>query len=737
MKTSRFSSLAACFSVASSVAFIGSDAARAAAISWDNGNTNNLWSDSVNWNPDSAASGNDITFAATGVAAAGTVTNIVDANTTINTLAWTNVGGSASAHTTQINSGVTLTVNGTISPSVVVNNSTTASSAYAVIKGAGSFSVTGGSVTNFNVGQTNLGGSGTQTLDMSGLASFSADVGAFNVGNGQRNTGNVSLATISSITATTIQLGGNTTTGGPANAQLNLGTTNTIKADTITVGSGRTGADLKFQTGLSGATVSIANRAGSGAANLNVGVLDTNASGGPNSSVDFSGGTLTSSFGTVTLGRSANGTAGGSATGTLTFGAGTLNATTMNVGNGNTGSSTTATGNGIVNMTSSAGSLTATTVTLGKLTSGARNNSANGTFNQNGGTAAITTLTLADGTGNTGAGMTVTGTYNLSAGTLKVGTIQPGTVGSGVGTYNRTINWTGGTIQNLNSTTDLTLASGITFKTDGVGTQKFSVDSSRSITVNSAIVNGTSAGGFEKIGAGTLTLNGTNTYSGITMITNGTLALGSAGSIANSSAIVNNGTLDVSALSGGFSLGSSQTISGSGSITGVMNVTGTLSPGNSPGTLATGSQTWLDGGDYNWQLANATGAAGTGYDTISITGALNLSSLTDNGFNINLWSLSSTGPDVNGNAVNFSDLLNYSWVLASTTGGVTGFQSGDFVINTVANNGAAGFSNTFTGSFSVGVSGNNLVLNYTAVPEPGAALLGGLGVLALLRRRRN
>lgn len=29
------------------------------------------------------------------------------------------------------------------------------------------------------------------------------------------------------------------------------------------------------------------------------------------------------------------------------------------------------------------------------------------------------------------------------------------------------------------------------------------------------------------------------------------------------------------------------------------------------------------------------------------------------------------------------------------------------------------------------------VINYTAIPEPGAALLGGLGVLALLRRRRD
>lgn len=503
-----------------------SNAANAAAITWDNGNTNQLWSDSLNWNPDSAAAGNDITFAAAGTAASGTVTNIVDANTNINSLTWTNVGGAASAHTTEINSGVTLTVSGTTSPSVQVNTATTASSSYNVIKGAGTFSVTSGTGVNFNVGSAAIAsGSGTQTLDMSGLAVFSANVGAFNVGNGQRNTGTVSLASNSTITATSIQLGGNTATGGPANAQLNLGTTNILNADTITVGSGRTGATLAFQSGLTSPTISIANRAGTGAANLTVGVLDTNASGGPNSSADFSAGTLTANLGTVTLGRSANSSAGGSATGTLIFGAGSLTATTMNVGNGNTGTSTAATGNGVVTMNANAGTLTATTVTLGKLATGARNNSANGTFNQNGGTAVITTLQLADGTGNTGAGMTISGTYNLAAGTLKAGTIAAGTAGSGAATYNRTFNWTGGTIQNLNASTDTTIG-GVTFNTTGASNQTFSVDSGRSITVNSSL---TGTGGFTKIGDGTLNLNGaTNNYSGGTTVNDGAIAYSTA-----------------------------------------------------------------------------------------------------------------------------------------------------------------------------------------------------------------
>jgi len=73
---------AACAGVA--VASIPASSARAATATWDAGGTGMLWSDNANWNPDAAVEASDARFAAGGaVTTAGTVTNIVDANTSV------------------------------------------------------------------------------------------------------------------------------------------------------------------------------------------------------------------------------------------------------------------------------------------------------------------------------------------------------------------------------------------------------------------------------------------------------------------------------------------------------------------------------------------------------------------------------------------------------------------------------------------------------------------------------
>lgn len=86
-----------------------------------------------------------------------------------------------------------------------------------------------------------------------------------------------------------------------------------------------------------------------------------------------------------------------------------------------------------------------------------------------------------------------------------------------------------------------------------------------------------------KVGSGTQTLGGVNTYSGGTTVSAGTLALTGGGSIANSPSIVVDGaaTLDVSRLPTGFALGPGQTL---GNAAGAAYINGNIATGS--GTLS-------------------------------------------------------------------------------------------------------------------------------------------------------
>jgi fibronectin-binding autotransporter adhesin len=362
-----------------------------------------------------------------------------------------------------------------------------------------------------------------------------------------------------------------------------------------------------------------------------------------------------------------------------------------------------------------------------------------GTFNA--GNAEVLNAYGAAGTTTINGGTFIAGQFRVAQATgtltLKGGILRVNNLSQGGGTSS--VNFDGGTIEAKQNNTNFLPATITNARIRAGGavfnTSTFNVTVAKDLTEDAM----STGGGLTKEGSGALTLAGVNTYTGATRITGGTLALTGTGSIANSPSIIVGAstTFDVSGVTGGYTLGSAQTLSGSGAVAGTMIVSGTLSPGSSPGTLSSGSQTWLNGGDFNWQILDANGVAGTDYDTLAITGTLDLSSLTAGGFNINLWSLASTGPDVSGNALNFLGTNDYSWTLASASTGITGFNAANFFINVGANNGTAGFGNGLDGgAFSISQSGNSLLLNFTAVPEPDAAFLGGLGLLALLRRRR-
>jgi hypothetical protein len=215
-----------------------------------------------------------------------------------------------------------------------------------------------------------------------------------------------------------------------------------------------------------------------------------------------------------------------------------------------------------------------------------------------------------------------------------------------------------------------------------------------------------------------MAVTGSSNYTGIMGINDGVVILD--GSFDSTASIV---------------IGANGVLAGTGTAAGVVIVAGTLEPGHSPGELTTGGQAWLEDGNYNWQLLDATGTAGEDFDLVNIQGQLNLTNLVEGDFNINLWTLSD--PNTSGDALNFNDALNQSWTLATTTAGIVGFNADYFTIHTGAFNGTDGFANTLAGDFSVSVDGNNLMLNYTVIPEPSALLLLTGSLLAFAARSRK
>jgi autotransporter-associated beta strand protein len=139
-------------------------------------------------------------------------------------------------------------------------------------------------------------------------------------------------------------------------------------------------------------------------------------------------------------------------------------------------------------------------------------------------------------------------------------------------------------------------------------------------------------GSLVKTGAGTLELDGANTYTGSTVISNGTLRLGPAAALASSTVTVGAGaSLDVSAISGGLTLAANQVLRGSGTVLGgLTDASGTvISPGSSAGTLTVNGNVALTGaGSIAMDLANVTTIGAGVNDLLQVNGNLTLSSTT-------------------------------------------------------------------------------------------------------------
>jgi autotransporter-associated beta strand protein len=367
--------------------------------------------------------------------------------------------------------------------------------------------------------------------------------------------------------------------------------------------------------------------------------------------------------------------------GTLNMTGGTVNKT----GGGNLTISTGTGGTGVINQSAGVFNNLNSQTFVGE----SWNGDGNGTWNLSG-TAEANLRDVIIGNGGASTGL-----INLDGGTLTATRFSSTSTGS------RTFNFNGGTLKA--GASEAAFMQGLS--TANVKSGGARIDTNGfNIGIGQALVDGGGGGGLTKNGAGILTLGGVNTYTGVTDVNTGTLALGAAGSIANSVTInIDAGaTLDVSSVSA-WSLATSQALTGNGTVNGSATIASgaTLSPGNSVGELTFNNDLTLLG-TTEMEIQDGTN------DMITVLGALTYGGVLD---------LSNIG----------GPLTGFGW--APTTIDLFDFnsQSGTFTAINLPTLGA-GFSWT---SFDYG-SGSIAI-----VPEPSSFIIGGLGVLGLLVRRRR
>ena len=417
----------------------------------------------------------------------------VNSSASLGSLAVRTIGDSLTNSVT-IAAGQTLTLSGAGGLSVGVDSGTN-SLTRSKLSGGGSLAVTNASA-NFVVGkaQASQNYANSSTLDLSGLSSviLGGDVVPINelrIGFGLTATGLLTLAnTNNTLTAMTLQVG-HSNGGNAGGGTLILGPgTNVLAMNTINIGLSKSSGTLKFasQTPGSPGTVTIVGATKAAADFLIGGKTATGTSATPVGTLDLRGHPAIVNAGTVTLGKedSTSTTYNGGTTGRLYFDSGSFTASNliMAAKSGACVSAATAT------LTVSGGVFTVLaggTFTLASQTAGG---SASGTLTLNGGIFRCN-ADIRDGGGN------ATSAIILNGGTLDM-------TGQAIGPEAQHVDLfqaLSGTLMNLGPFND--------------------------------------GAPLVKTGAATLTLAGTNTYSGATIVSNGTLRLTGPAPLPRSTAV--------------------------------------------------------------------------------------------------------------------------------------------------------------------------------------------------------
>jgi autotransporter-associated beta strand protein len=409
------------------------------------------------------------------------------------------------------------------------------------------------------------------------------------------------------------------------------------------------------------------------------------------------------------------------------------------------------------------------TLTIQPLNSGfgsTLNVNTGGSFTYSGSTNIVLAKSTSTGTGNA--------TLNLSGGTFTTSRgISNTNAGTGTGTTN--LNFTnGGTLKISNNIASLIIQGSSTFNVS-TGTGGGVIDTNGFNTAIGVAITG--AGSLTKNGAGTLTLSGTNLYAGGTHVLGGVLNTTQASALASyataGNVVINGGTLGVQVGGSGWTTGQVNTLLTNATKTsgalGIDTTNSSITQWTAFTTTNLGTSLGLNKLGANSltldQTNTYTGATTVSAGTLYVTGALSNSAVTveasgtissngaagtlgngltiQEGGNLDLTGatigfnstgiLSLTGGSLTLGNLTFQNLVGWDWLNAPE--GTYELIDGAFSINWgntayLSEETAYDFGNGKKGYFSSGS------LNVVIIPEPSAALFGGLGLLALLRRRR-
>ncbi len=298
----------------------------------------------------------------------------------------------------------------------------------------------------------------------------------------------------------------------------------------------------------------------------------------------------------------------------------------------------------------------------------------------------VSSLTL-----NSATGITVANNFSTSGEGVGANGIIRNVTGNNVISGTFTLASGGGSTRIQSDGGSLTLSGTIAPNVTG---RFLFLDGSATGEISGSINNGAGANvlaGVVKDGAGTWTLSSaTNSHTGTTTINEGTLLINGNFSTAIGAVTVNGGTLG-----------------GSGTLGGAATVgAATLAPGTSPGTLTiTNALSLASTSILAWELNAADQTVGsnindlvTGVTNLTLDGTINVTSAT---------------------------LLTGTWRLFNYTG---------TLINNTLNLGTIDVGSGLTASIDTTTP---FQVNLVVIPEPNvAALIGALGGILLLRRRR-